>query len=176
MCMFGCVCRLNSCWFCAGLVCKINSCCCCTLPAVVSRLPVCDAECLQHLPLHSTVNIKVTIIVRAHNYNQNMSVSTISSELLIFLEANFCGVTPSWAELSCEKTGLLCSRSRSQQRQKISMNVCLDVIFWTAEPFASKPAMMMIITGLSVLHADWLAVSKVTVTVRTHLINIWLFL
>ena len=52
--MFGCVCPLSSSWFCAGLVCKINSCCCCTLPAVVSRLPECDAECLQHLPLHST--------------------------------------------------------------------------------------------------------------------------
>ena len=37
----------------AGLDCKIKSCCCCTLPAVVSHLPECDAECLQHLPLHS---------------------------------------------------------------------------------------------------------------------------
>ena len=54
LCMFGCVCRLYSSWFCADLVCKISSGCCCTLPAVVSHLPECDAECLQHLALHST--------------------------------------------------------------------------------------------------------------------------
>ena len=44
-----CVClSVCVCWICAGLVCKINSCCCCTLPAVVSHFPECDAECLQH--------------------------------------------------------------------------------------------------------------------------------
>ena len=31
----------------------MNSCCCGRLPAVVSHWPGCDAECLQHLPLHS---------------------------------------------------------------------------------------------------------------------------
>ena len=38
--------------------------------------------------------------------------------------------------------GLLCSRSRSQQHFKMSMNVCLD-IFWITEPFATKLGTVM---------------------------------
>ena len=39
--------------------------------------------------------------------------------------------------------GLLCSRSRSQQNFKMSMNVCPDDIFWIAEPFTTKLGMVM---------------------------------
>ena len=39
--------------------------------------------------------------------------------------------------------GLLCSRSRSQRRFKLSVNVCPDDIFWTAEYFVAKPGMVM---------------------------------
>ena len=39
--------------------------------------------------------------------------------------------------------GLLCSRSRSQQSFKMSMNVCPDDIFWFAEPFTTKLGMVM---------------------------------
>ena len=39
--------------------------------------------------------------------------------------------------------GLLRSRSRSQQRFEILMNVCPDDIFWTTEYFVTKPGTVM---------------------------------
>ena len=39
--------------------------------------------------------------------------------------------------------GLLCSRSRSQQTFKMSVNVCPNDIFWIAEPFTTKLGMVM---------------------------------
>ena len=41
------------------------------------------------------------------------------------------------------EVGLLCSRSRSQQNFKLSVNACPDDIFWNAEPFTTKPGMVM---------------------------------
>ena len=53
------------------------------------------------------------------------------------------GITESLARVSCGKTGWLHSRSRSQQRLKILVNVCLDGIFWTAEHFVTKLGMVI---------------------------------
>ena len=41
------------------------------------------------------------------------------------------------------EVGLLCSRSRSEQNLKMSVNVCPDGIFWNAEPFTTKLGMLM---------------------------------
>ena len=43
----------------------------------------------------------------------------------------------------CGKIGLLCSRSQSQRRFKMLVNVWLDDIFWTAEHFVTRLYMMM---------------------------------
>ena len=45
--------------------------------------------------------------------------------------------------MSCVKFGLLHSRLRSQQRFRMSVNVCPDEIFWTAEHFAIKLGVVM---------------------------------
>ena len=42
-----------------------------------------------------------------------------------------------------EKNGLLYSRSRSQQRFKMSVNVCPDDIFWILEHFVTKLGVVM---------------------------------
>ena len=42
-----------------------------------------------------------------------------------------------------ENVGLLCSRSMSQPRLKVSVNVSLDDIFGIAEPFVNKPSMVI---------------------------------
>ena len=44
--------------------------------------------------------------------------------------------------MSSENVGLLCSRSMSQPRLKVSVNVSLDDILCIAEPFVTKPNMV----------------------------------
>ena len=44
--------------------------------------------------------------------------------------------------MSSENVGLLCSRSMSQPRLKVSVNVSLDDILGIAELFVTKPNMM----------------------------------
>ena len=71
-------------------------------------------------------------------YNQNMTVSTISfisSKPVSLLQPNSIWV-------SSENAGLLCSRSMSQPRLKVSVNVSLDDILCIAEPFVTKPSMV----------------------------------
>ena len=51
--------------------------------------------------------------------------------------------TVSSALVSCGKMGLPCSRSRSQRRFKMSVNVCPDDIFWTTDHFVTKPGTVM---------------------------------
>ena len=41
-----------------------------------------------------------------------------------------------------ENVGLLCSRSMSQPRLKVSVNVSLDDLLCIAEPFVTKPSMV----------------------------------
>ena len=79
-------------------------------------------------------------------YNQNMTVSTISfisSKPVSLLQPNSI-----WAyiiiskEVSSENVGLLCSRSMSKTRLKVSVNVSLDDILCITEPFVTKPSMV----------------------------------
>ena len=74
-------------------------------------------------------------------YNQNMTVSTISfisSKPMSLLQPNSI-----WQEIiiskevSSENIGLLCSRSMSQPRLNVSINVSF------AEPFVTKPSMVI---------------------------------
>ena len=44
--------------------------------------------------------------------------------------------------MSSENVGLLCSRSMTQPRLKVSVNVSLDDILCIAEPFVTKPSMV----------------------------------
>ena len=44
--------------------------------------------------------------------------------------------------MSSENVGLLCSRSMSQPRLKVSVDVSLDYILCIAEPFVTKPSMV----------------------------------
>ena len=44
--------------------------------------------------------------------------------------------------MSSENVGLLCSRSMSQPRLKVSVNVSLDDILCIIEPFVTKPSMV----------------------------------
>ncbi len=44
--------------------------------------------------------------------------------------------------MSSENVGLLCSRSMSQPRLNVSVNVSLDDILCIAEPFVTKPSMV----------------------------------
>ena len=45
-------------------------------------------------------------------------------------------------EVSSENVGLLCSRSMSQPRLKVSVNVSLDDVLYITEPFVTKPSMV----------------------------------
>ena len=72
-----------------------------------------------------------------------MTIFTISSKLLVSLQPNLLWWYSiiSWSVLW--EIGLLCSRSRSQRRVRMLVNVCLDDIFWTTEQFVTKPGMLM---------------------------------
>ena len=72
-----------------------------------------------------------------------MTLSTVSSELQIFLQPNLFWwyFIISW--VSCEKIGLLCSCPGPQQRFKVPMNICPANIFWISEPFLIKLLMVM---------------------------------
>ena len=83
--------------------------------------------------------------------------------------------TLSYARVFYGDIGLLCSRSKSQQHFKMSMNVCPDNIFWIAEPFTTKLGMVIHHYEQNCLSKNWFAVFKVKVTVMDNIIKIWLF-
>ena len=75
-----------------------------------------------------------------------LMVLTASYQLLILLQQNLVwshAIISMWKCPCSEKIGMLCSRVRSQERLKRSMNVCQNNIFWTAELFLSKPDMIV---------------------------------
>ena len=71
--------------------------------------------------------------------------------------------TASNARESCEKTGLLHSRSRLQQRFSMWVNVCPGDIFWTVEHFVIKLNLVM-------QHHE----PECAITARAYMIKIWL--
>ena len=110
--------------------------------------------------------IKVTV----KNNLIKILLFNILSELLILLQINLVWwhIIISW--IVCEKIGLLLwSRSRSQKRFRIPVNVHLNDISSAAEPSVTKLGMVMTHYG-----PKWRArrlVFKFRVTVRTHLIK-----
>ena len=85
----------------------------------------------------------------SHNvglYNQNVTVSTISfisSKPVSLFQPNSIWVQIIISkEVSIENVGLLFSRSMSQPRLNVSVNVRLDDILCIAEPFVTKPSMV----------------------------------
>ena len=54
----------------------------------------------------------------------------------------------------CGEIGLLCSRSRSKQNFKMSVNVCSDDIFWIAEPFVPNLIWWCFIMSQTVFQKD----------------------
>ena len=107
-------------------------------------------------------------------YNQNMTISTLSSKLLVCLQPNLVFIVQHHKpECSFQKLGY-CSRSRSQQSFKMLVNVCPDV-FWTADVCVN----LMYGNAASwarVMQKNLLAVFNVKVTARAYIIKIWLFL
>ena len=78
--------------------------------------------------------------------------------------------------MSSENVGLLCSRSMSQSRLKVSVNVSLDDILCIAEPFVTKPSMVrhhykpehqmgFYLQGQG--HSNWISVHTIYVTILT---------
>ena len=86
---------------------------------------------------------------QGHNvglYNQNMTVSTISfissKPVESFATKLNLSVDHHEQGVSNEHFGLLFSRSMSQPRLKVSVNVSLDDILCIAEPFVTKLSMV----------------------------------
>ena len=110
------------------------------------------------------------------SYDQNMTLFTIFSELLIILQSNLVWwyIIISQSVL-WKKKGLLHSGSRSWQRVKMLMFV---------QMISSKPPNILfpnfvlwsIIMSQSIIQKDWFAIFKVKVTARVHMIKIWQFL
>ena len=77
--------------------------------------------------------------------------------------------TSPWARLSCEKTGLLSSTSKSQWRLIIRYD-CLYYIYWTSLLFLQSNLIGWYITIFwSVLCKNWIVVFKVKVTVKVQI-------
>ena len=89
---------------------------------------------------------KVKVTVWTYITHQNTTVSTISfisSKPVSLLQPNSTWVYIIISkEVSSENVGLLCSRSMSQPRLKVSVNVSLDGILCIAYPFVTKPSMV----------------------------------
>ena len=77
-------------------------------------------------------------------------------------------------ECPVDKKGLLCLRLRSQWNFKLSMNVCLDEIFWTAEPFITNLGTVMHHHDPECNAKGCFTVIKIKVTVKAYVIEIWL--
>ena len=68
--------------------------------------------------------------------------------------------------MSSENVGLLCSRSMSQPRIKVSVNVSLDDILCIAQPFATNPSLMRHhCKPERHMRKKWVSIYKVKVTV-----------
>ena len=81
-------------------------------------------------------------------YNQNITFTTISSKLLIRLQPDLVCWFITISQRIPRKIWLPCSRSRSQQMIKMSVNDCVDDIFWTTKHYVSRLGLMMHYYGL----------------------------
>ena len=74
-------CPLHSCCF----VCTMKSCCCCTLLAVVLYLLECDAERLQHLPLHSITLLLFLLLYISFKLREAVCIVLVYAVLTSFV-------------------------------------------------------------------------------------------
>ena len=87
-------------------------------------------------------------------------------------------MSPSWLfALLCKLFSfLLCSRSRSQQHFRMSVNACPDDFFSESlNLLLPNLVWWCIIMSQIVFQKDWFSVFKVKVTVNNNVIKIWLF-
>ena len=131
---------------------------------------------------------KLVHCVQCHNKsfcNQNMTISVVSSKLLVSLQPNLVCQYSIISQMSCGKMGLLHPRSRSQQRFKMSVNVCPDDIFsvclivstqyllsHSAIFFLPNLVLWCIIMSRFVMQKNWFTVFNVKVTARAYVIKI----
>ena len=104
------------------------------------------------------------------------TISFISSNPVSLLQPNSIWVQIIISkEVSSENVGLLCSRSMSQPRLKVSVNVCLDGILCIAKSFVTKPSMVRhhYKPECHNICKKWVSTFKVKVTVTEFWFTQW---
>ena len=116
-----------------------------SLPNLVWRCIIMNQIVVQK-DLFAIFKVKVTV----KDHIIKIWLSNMSSELLILLQLNLVWwyIIISWIVLWNDCIALLRSRSRSQKRLRIPVNIYLDNISSTAEPFVTKLGMVMYHHGL----------------------------
>ena len=85
---------------------------------------------------------KVKVTAKLQNANECFSRQYLQNHWTFYHQVWF-GDASSWTRVSCEKTGWLSSRSRSQQGLRWSKYDSFYYIFWTADPFANRLGLMV---------------------------------
>ena len=109
------------------------------------------------------------------SYDQNMTLSTILSELSVSWQPNLVDDTSSEARVSNEKNWITAFRAKVTATGQNLMFV--EMIF--SEPpniLCSNLELWFIVMSQGVMQKDWFAIFKVKVTARAHMIKIWQFL
>ena len=86
--------------------------------------------------------LKVKVTARAHMFKIWQFLPYLLNCLIFCYQIWFDSTLPQ-ARVSYGEIGLLCSRSRSQWKFKMLMNVCPDDVFWTAKHFGTKLGIVM---------------------------------
>ena len=97
--------------------------------------PECHAEKLVHC-----------VQCQGHSedlYNQNMTIFTISSKLLVPLQPKLVWWYNIISQSVLGGNWITALKVKSQQKLKMLVNVCPDNIFWTTLHFVAKPGMIM---------------------------------
>ena len=132
------------------------------------------ANCQAEKNWFTIVNVKVT--VRAYISKIWLFLLYLPNHWSICHQTQFDS-TALLARVFCGKIGLLHSRSRSHWRLKMSVNICLDDIFWTMKHFVTKLGVVMLQNEPQChVKQKLFAVFKVKVTARAHIIKILLWL
>ena len=111
------------------------------------------------------------------SYDQNMTLSTVFSELVILWHPNLVWwyIIISQSDLWKKLDYCFVSWSRSQQRVKMLMFV--QIISSKAPDILFPNSVLWCITmSRSIMQKDWFTIFKVKVTARAHMIKIWQFL
>ena len=110
-------------------------------------------------------------------YNQNMTISTTSSKLLVRLQPNSVWEYNIISRSVLRKNWITALKVKVTPKVKNVSEYLSGVIFWTTKHFVTK-------LGMVVYHYEancraeknWFTIVNVKVTVRAYIIKIWLFL